>query len=357
MSQNKIVEWFGPHFTGNEGLLVNEVLKSGYINDGPKSRELESKIAKFTSSKYAVAVTSGTVAIALSLIAAGVVPDDEVLVPNLTFAATANAVILAGAKPILVEKLKKAISKKTTAIVAVDVNGRCGDYPTLNEICEENKLILICDSAEALGSKSLTQSLGTFGLAGCFSFSANKTVSSGQGGLIVTDSVKVFNRLKELKDQGRALQGSGGDDLHPSIGFNFKFTDIQAAVALSQFKDLERRLSRARNRDEMYRHYLSNIEGLTTPPSKSESGEVLQWFDILSKNRTVIQNALQAKGYMTRAFWRPLSAQGIYESSASFPISEAVSREGLWLPSRYDLNEENVRDMSLVIKNSLIKNT
>ena len=254
------IAWFGPHLTGRELDRLRDVLDRQYVNDGPLAREFERRLAAFVGTRHAVAVTSGTAAIALSLMAAGIGPGDEVLVPDLTFIATANAVRMAGADVKLVDvepvrfgvdpnAVEATIGPRTRALVTVDVNGRGTDYTRLEPICQKAGLVLICDAAEALGSRFAGKMLGSFGLAGCFSFSANKTITAGQGGMIVTDNDALHDRLRELKDQGRRKGGTGGDDDHPVLGFNFKFTDLQAAVALPQFDEIEDRLEAAVHRD------------------------------------------------------------------------------------------------------------
>src|SRR5437588_3858813 len=227
------VPWFAPEVGELEKSKVAEVIASNYINDGRVTREFEQRIAERIGVKYCVGVTSGTAALSLALIAVGVEPGDEVLVPDLTFIATANAARMIGAEVKLVdaeprrftidvEKAAAAIGPRTRAIVPVDVNGRGADYDALEALAKEKNLNIVCDAAEGLGSKYRGRNLGTFGDAACFSFSANKTVTSGQGGMVATNSEDVYHRLLELKDQGRRHGGTGGDDLQPGIGFNFK---------------------------------------------------------------------------------------------------------------------------------------
>jgi perosamine synthetase len=292
--------------------------------------------------------------------AAGIGRDDEVLVPDLTFVATANAVRLAGADVKLVDvepmrfcvdadAVEAAIGPRTRALVTVDVNGRGADYERIEKICRKAGLVLICDAAEALGSCHAGRKLGSFGLAGCFSFSANKTVTAGQGGMVVTDSDALHDRLRELKDQGRRNAGTGGDDLHPVLGFNFKFTDLQAAVALAQFDELDERLAAARRRDRAYVERLSNQPGLTLP-AYSEPGEVRQWTDVLLANRAAIGAALDAAKIGYRAFWHPLHRQPPYRADdRHFPNSIDISRRGLWLASRLDMTEADIDRVSAVV--------
>jgi perosamine synthetase len=353
------IAWFGPHLTGHELDRLRDVLDRQYVNDGPLAREFERRLAAFVGTRHAVAVTSGTAAIALSLMAAGIGPGDEVLVPDLTFIATANAARLSGAEVKLVEvepvrfgvdpdAVEAAIGPRTRALVSVDVNGRGADYLRLEPICRKAGLVLICDAAEALGSRFADRMLGSFGDAGCFSFSANKTITAGQGGMIVTDSDALHDRLREFKDQGRRQGGTGGDDEHPVLGFNFKFTDLQAAVALTQFDDIEARLAAAIRRDHAYVERLANQPGLVLPPY-SEPGEVRQWTDVLIEKRAIVGAALDAERIGHRAFWHPLHRQAPYRAAdRGYPASIDISRRGVWLASRLDLTESDIDRVSAV---------
>lgn len=351
------IAWFGPHLSGGELDRLRGVLDRQYVNDGPLTREFERRIAAFVGTRHAIAVTSGTSAIALALMAADIGPGDEVMVPDLTFIATANAVRLAGATVKLVEveplrfgidadAVEAAIGPRTRALITVDVNGRGADYSRLEPICDKAGIALICDAAEALGSRFAGRMLGSFGLAGCFSFSANKTITAGQGGMIVTDSDALHDRLRELKDQGRRRGGTGGDDDHPALGFNFKFTDLQAAVALAQFDEIESRLAAATRRDHAYAERLANQPGLRLPPF-SETGEVRQWTDVLIEDRSGVAAALNAAEIGHRSFWHPLHRQVPYRmDDRGFAHSIDVSRRGLWLASRLDMTDSDINRVS-----------
>ncbi|MBM3526575.1 MAG: DegT/DnrJ/EryC1/StrS family aminotransferase [Alphaproteobacteria bacterium] len=348
--QSRPIAWFGPHLTGRELEHLRGVLERDYVNDGPLAREFERRIAALVGTRHAVAVTSGTAAISLALMAAGIGPGDEVLVPDLTFAATANAVRLAGADVRLVDvepvrfgidpdAAAAAIGPRTRAMVTVDVNGRGADYGRLEPLCRERSLVLVCDAAEGLGSRHGGRMLGSFGAAGCFSFSANKTITAGQGGIVTTNDDAIHDRLRELKDQGRRHGGTGGDDQHPVMGFNFKFTDLQAAVALPQLDEIERRLDAARKRDAYYCERLANQPGLRLPPF-DEPGEVRQWTDVLIEDRAKVGAALDAAKIGHRAFWLPVHRQAPYAApDAQFSNSIDISRRGMWLASRLDMTE------------------
>ncbi len=349
------IPWFLPEVDSRETQALAKVIETGYLNDGNVTREFEKRIADLVGVKHCVAVTSGTAAISLSLLALGIGPGDEVIVPAFTFIATANAVRMTGAEVKLVdieskrltldlELVRQSITPRTKAIVPVDVNGRGANYQDLIQICRDNGLALVTDSAEALGSHWNNQPLGSFGDAGCFSFSPNKTVTTGQGGMITTNSDRVHEILRELKDQGRRVQGSGGDDRHPVLGFNFKLTNLQAAVGLAQLDRLHERLRHAQQRDDWYRAFLKDCKHIAFPESADGQGEICQWTDILTEHKEKISNALQAKNIGSRNFWFPLHWQKTYACAKNmFPVANEISQKGLWLPSSFSLTETQAK--------------
>lgn len=356
------IPWFGPELGAPEREAVARVLASGYINDGAVVRDLETAIAARVGTTYCVAVTSGTAAIALALMALGVGAGDEVIVPDLTFAATANAVRLTGATVHLVDvdperftidplAVERAIGPRTKAVVPVDVNGRAADYERLAWVCVARGLAMVCDSAEAFGSRYADgRALGTLGDAGAFSFSPNKTVTAGQGGAIVTQHRGMYERLLELKDQGRRNGGTGGDDMHPTVGFNFKMTNVQAAIALAQLGRLDHRLAHFALRDKWYREALRDVPNVDVPPARD--GEVLQWRDVLCKRRTLVKNRLAAAGVECRAFWRPLHTQQPYYDNTlgCYSNSDNISQRGLWLPSHFSLTQFDVQRVAALVR-------
>jgi perosamine synthetase len=360
-----IIPWFGPELGTPERDRVAAVIASNYINDGSVTREFEQHIAELVGCRYCVAVTSGTVAISLALLALGIGPGDEVLVPDLTFVATANAARMIGAKVKLVDveprrftidvdKAAAAIGPDTRAIIPVDVNGRGADYDALCALGEARHLRIVCDAAEGLGSKYRGRAIGSFGDAACFSFSASKTVTSGQGGIVATNSESVYFRLRELKDQGRRHGGSGGDDLHPMMGFNFKYTNIQAAIGLAQLDRFEQRIAHFAERDSWYRELLSDCPGITFPPQPNWEGEVLQWTDVMCSDRPLVQRALREAGIDARAFWFPVHRQEPYKAEDSeFPNSIEISQRGLWLPSSFSLTRSEAERVSQVVRRAL----
>ncbi len=251
MNRSKILTSFiSPSINTNQSLILfKNILRKEIPNEGILTREFEKIISKVLEVKYVTATTSGTIAIFLALKALKIGYNDEVIIPNLTFAATANAVKLAGAKPILVDineqnllidtnKIKKKINKKTKAIIAVHVSGRGSNIIKLKKISKKYKINLIEDAAEAFYSKYKNKPLGSFGEIGCFSFSPPKIFTTGQGGAIVTNNLKLHKEIVKLKNQGRVGKTDGGEDTFDSIGYNFKFTNLQSALGISQLKNL-----------------------------------------------------------------------------------------------------------------------
>lgn len=339
---------------GNEWPFIQRVLESQYINEGDVTTEFENEIAELVDAKHAIATTSGTAAIFLGLAAVGIGHGDEVLVPDVTFIATANAVTLAGATPILVdvaadslnmclESADKALTSRTKGIVPVHVSGRGADMRTIMEFAQAHRLFVVEDAAEALLSKHDGRYLGTFGHAGCFSFSPNKTITTGQGGMIVTNDDELAIRLRQLKDQGRPVRGTGGDDLHPAIGFNFKLTNLQAAVGLAQLAHLQHRIERITSIHNAYQRGLAKVPQVRLPGFDIAQGEVPQWTDAICQSRDDLENFLRQRGFSCRRFWRPVHTQKPYLlPDSQFPVSTAMCCSALWLPSAFQLTDEDV---------------
>ncbi|MFA5157527.1 MAG: DegT/DnrJ/EryC1/StrS family aminotransferase [Candidatus Omnitrophota bacterium] len=365
--KREFIPWFSPQVGRREKESVIKVIESNYLNDGNYTRLFENKVAALIGAKHCVGVTSGTAAIALALMGMGIGRGDEVIVPDLTFIATANAVRLAGATVRLVdiepcrfgidiEAVIKNIGPRTKAIIPVDINGRAADYGLLEPLAKKRGLFMVCDATEGLGSRYRGRYLGTFGDAGCFSFSANKTVTTGQGGMIATNSTRLYHRLLELKDQGRRFQGTGGNDLHPVLGYNFKLTNLQAAVGVAQLEKLKARLSKARQRDKWYQDMLSDCPGLVLPCRQNQDGEVAQWADILVQDRKKLESGLAKLNIGYRPFWYPLHTQKPYlRKDAKFFNALDISSRGLWLPSFFDLTRRQAEFVSGAIRSILAK--
>lgn len=356
------ISWWSPEMTGSELGLVKGVLDSNFLNDGDVTEEFACAIAKLIGAKFAVGVTSGTAAIYLALAALEIRDGDEVIVPDMTFIATANAVSMTGATPVLVDvdpgtlnisvaAIDAAITLKTKAVVPVHVSGRAADMAAILSICANRGVSVIEDAAEALCSAHKDRYLGTFGRAGCFSFSPNKVITTGQGGIVVTEDEVIFHRLRELKDQGRPVRGTGGADAHDSIGFNFKLTNLQAAVGLGQLAKLSGRLERIRETYRIYRSELAEVKGIRVLPFKIDKGEQPQWIDALAERRDELDTFLAKNGAGCRRFWFPLHTQKPYRrDDADFPNSTRLGKQAIWLPSAFQMTDSDVKTVCHLIK-------
>lgn len=361
------IPWLLPQIGKKEKNLVTKVLESRYLNDGKYARIFEERVCKLLDCKYALAVTNGTSAMYLSLMALGIGQGDEVIVPDLTFIATANAVKMCGAEVVLVdvdpnkltidpEAFRKAITKKTKGVIPVHVSGRAANIEEILKIANKNGIQVIEDAAEAFVSRHKRKYLGTFGRTGCFSFSSAKIITTGQGGLIVTDDKNLYIKLKMLKDQGRAVQGSGGDDVHTIVGYNFKWTDIQAAVALGQLDNIEQRIAKKIKQHLLYKEYLKSVDNISFFEFDVNNGEVPLWTDGIFVKRDELDKFLCGKNIDCRRFWFPIHKQNPYKlPDNNYPNSTDLSSKVLWLPSGMDMKDKEVEIVSKQVKKFYIK--
>lgn len=351
----KKIPWWEPKVGTKEKILIEKVFKSNFLNDGDYTAEFEKKVAALVGSKYAIGVTSGTIAMFLSLKALGVGNGDEVIVPDMTFIATANAAQMCGAKVVLVdvdpetltisiEGIKKALTKKTKVIMPVHVSGRAADMENILKIADQNNIFVVEDAAEGFMSKHNGKYLGTFGHLGCFSFSPPKIITMGQGGIILTDDDDIYKNLRMLKDQGRPVRGTGGNDIHEVVGYNFKLTNLQAAVGLGQLTYLKKRMERMSKINFLYRKYLKDAKGIKIFDVNLSGGELPLWTDALVEKRDKLDDFLKEKGIDCRRFWFPIHSQKPYKlSDKLYPNSTKLSPQSLWLPSAFTLTDNDIK--------------
>ena len=352
----KKINWWKPDFSKNKSSSLKKVLSSNFINEGKYTQKFENEISKLLNVRFCSLTTSGTIAIFLALRSLGIGKDDEVLVPNFTFIATANAVRLCGAKPVFVDidetnlgidskKIEFKISKKTKAIIVVHVSGRSANLNKIISISKKYNLKIVEDAAEALYSKYNKNSyLGTLGDVGCFSLSPNKIISTGQGGIIITNKKNIYENIKKLKDQGRLFRGSGGDDLHNFEGYNFKFNDISAVIGLEQLKLIKKRKQKQIETFKFYKKNLNNKILKLFNFNISNNIELPLWIDatFTSKNIRFFFEYLQKKNIPIRKFWLPINQQKVYFTKEIFSITNRISKNSFWLPSSFDLNQNQL---------------
>ena len=349
-----------PWFDNQEQEALNKYMgDGGWVTEFKKTFEFQDLIKEFTGAKHCFVVNNGTISLTIMAMAAGIKAGDEVLVPNYTMVATPNSLKMFGAEPkfidvdpktlcISLDEIKKNATSKTKAVFLMNANGR---YPSdINEIvsyCKDHNLILLEDSAQALGSfypDGVHQ--GRKGIAGSFSFSAPKIISTGQGGAIITDDDELAYNVSRLKDFGRS---GGGNDVHEMIGFNFKFTDIQAVLGIVQMSKLVWRVNRMR---EIYTKYMENLINIKEVQFFDQDLQnTTPWFiDVKVENREELMTSLKQSKIGSRIMYPPINKQQAYNVKGNHIVSNLIGEKGLWLPSSSKLTNDQVDYVCDVIK-------
>lgn len=344
-----------PDLSGNEQKYLLDVIKSGWISSkGKYVEDFEENLADFHQVSHALAVSNGTVALHLGMVSLGIGLGDEVIVPNLTFASSVNTIIHAGATPVLVDvdletynidicQIEAHITARTKAIMPVHLYGNPCNLEAIITIAEKHNLLIIEDNAEALGSTYQSKLTGTFGDVGTFSFYGNKTITTGEGGAILFKDSNTYEHAKILRDHGMSPDKRYW---HDHIGFNYRLTNMQAALGCAQLERIDEILARKKQIAEKYANGLSKIESIKL--QKTDAGAVnSQWLftptftEVSSKE---LMNFLQDKGIETRPAFYPLSSMPIYSSykDGEYSISEAISKNGLSLPTFPTLKNEEI---------------
>jgi perosamine synthetase len=350
-----------PYITEREIEAVTAYMRSGgWLTEFEKTRELEKMISNFLGIKHAVVVTNGTVGLYLALLALGVGRGDSVVVPNYTMIASPNSVRWACADVILADTERDTLcldtnlaklARNTKALMYVSINGRSGSMDDVTSFCKENGLFLIEDACQAFGSKWRGKKLGTFGDVGVFSLSPHKIITTGQGGVVVTDDDEIYERLLKLKDFSRV---SPGVDAHTGIGFNFKFTDLQAVIGIEQMRNIEWRMNRKK---WLYRQYQDGLAGLNNVEFLPMREETVPWFVdvILQGDRDSLVRSLKEQKIGSRPFYPPIHSQAPYrELPGDFPVSDDLAPRGVWLPSSLKLEFEDTERVCESIHQTLV---
>jgi len=353
---------YQPSLTGNEKKYVNECLDSTWISSkGRFLAEFEGKFAAYTDARYAASVCNGTVALHLALLVLGIGPGDEVIVPSLTYISSVNAITYTGAIPVLVDSLedtwqmapedvRNKITSKTRAIMAVHLYGHPCEMDVLVAIARENRLFLIEDCAEAFGAFYHNKHVGSFGDIATYSFFGNKTITCGEGGMVVTNDRDLYDRAVHFKGQGLV---NNREYWHDVIGYNYRMTNICAAIGLAQLEQADVLLEKKRLIAEWYMAEMGNL-----PVSiHHEHGEVRHSFWMVSilverpEQREALRGALANAGIETRPFFYPVHTMPMYvQNNQQLPIAEHLALRGINLPSWPNLKREQVYAICEVIR-------
>ncbi len=349
-----------PDTTGNESKYVNDCIKSNWISSkGKYVKKFEEAFSEYCNVKYGISTSNGTAALHLALTALGVKKGDEVIIPNLTFIATANSIKYCNAKPIFVDvdketwnidvnKIKEKISKKTKAIIPVHLYGNPCEMNKIMEIAKKHNLFVIEDCAEAHGAEYKGKKVGSFGDIACFSFFGNKIITTGEGGMCITNNKEFAQKMDILKNQGMDPKKRYW---HPFIGFNYRMTNIQAAIGLAQVEKIEKFIKIRRRNVQLYNSILKNVEGVTLPPVEKKSIRNVYWmYSILLDNRDKIMKKLEENKIETRPFFYPINVMPPYKTNENFPVSNELSVKGINLPSSVKLKRKDIKRITEIIK-------
>ncbi len=364
-SDRSVIPICEPNLGEEEKILVSEALKVGWISSsGRYVSEFESLFSNFVGSKHAITVSNGTLGLVLALKLMSVGPGDEVIIPNLTFGATANAVIQCGAIPKFVDidsntylidlkKIRAAINPKTKAIIPVHLYGYAADMPAIKEIAREFQLKIIEDAAEAIGTRIHNQHVGTFGDVGVFSFYANKTITTGEGGMLVFDDPDLIEKAVKMRAHGFSSQLRYW---HDTWGSNFRLTNLQAALGVGQISKVQNFIDSKAEIFAYYRNRLSTLPDDKLSFMDERAGFTdSYWLTVINLCTPELVEPLklylQLNGVETRRIFYPLHIQPAFteftDSNDSFENSEDAHRRGLCLPSSSNLK---VQDLDKICK-------
>lgn len=344
-----------PQLTGNEYKYLMDAFLSTWISStGKYVIQFEEDFSKYCGVKYGVAVSNGTVALHLALSALGVGEGDEVIVPDITFAATINAVIYTGAKPVIVDveedgwcmdpdEVEKAITANTKVIIPVHIYGQPCDMGRICEIASKHQLHIVEDCAEAHGAEWDGRKVGSFGEISCFSFFGNKVITTGEGGMCITNSEELDKRMRILRDHGMSKERKY---YHEMVGFNYRMTNMQAAIGVAQLERIDDILDWRLQLEEQYREKFSGIDGVIMQRNDLPARSKIAWLvSILvdDSKRNKILEVLNKNRIDARSFFVPLSEMGIYRKYArECRRSKMISNMGLNLPTTYEIKARDI---------------
>jgi len=365
-----------PDITEKETKAVLEVLKTPHLSLGENYLEFEEITAKFAGVKYAVTVNSGTSGLHLIIRALGIGEGDEVITTPFSFIASANCILFEKAKPVFVDinektfnidvsKIEEKITEKTKAILAVDVFSQPADWDELKRIAKKHNLYLIEDSAEALGSEYKGKKCGSFGDAAIFAYYPNKQITTGEGGMVLTNNKKIFEACRSMANQGRKVKNGKWLE-HMMLGYNYRLDEMSCALGVVQMKRINEILKKRKKVAELYNKKLKGVEGLEIP--YIAKGNNLSWFvyvvklaeNFSGKKRDKIIKEMAAKGMQCSNYFQTIHLQPFYRNTLAskegdFPVAEDISKRTIALPFFNDLSEKDIDFVAENLKNIVKK--
>lgn len=348
-----------PVFNGNEKKYLNECIDTGWVSaNGRFIEKFEEKFAEYCGVKYAVSCANGTVSLHLIMLGLGIQPGDEVIMPTLTYIATANAVRFCGGIPVFVDsvkgtfnidpaKLEEKISERTKAIMPVHLYGLSCDMDPIMEIANRYDIPVIEDAAEAHGAEYNGKKVGGFGLASSFSFFGNKIITCGEGGMVLTNDEKLFERMKLLKAQAVSPEKKYW---HIDVGYNYRMTNMQAAVGLGQLEQIEWHIEQRKRIADLYKMFLGEYSDILVLQEEPENCRHVYWMsnvilqDKVKIERDEVMRRMEACNIEMRPLFYPMHVMPPYfDKELHCPVAERISARGISLPSHALLTDEEVK--------------
>jgi len=371
----KIIPVNRPIITNQDAREVYKTVKSGWVSSsGSKIISFEKALCKISDRKYCSTVSNGTAALEIAIKSLGIKNGDEVIMPTFTIISNANAIIKNYAKPILVDsdlstwnidikQIEQKITKRTKAIMLPHIYGFPNDMKKILKICKKYSLFLIEDAAEMIGQKYFKKPCGSFGDISIYSFYANKQITTGEGGALLTNSKNLFKKFLELRNLNF---GKINRYNHSDISWNYRFTNIQAALGLSQIKRLKSIVRRKKEIGKQYNKYLGNLNGIILQPEKLPYANNIYWvFGLLlkpglNKKKDLIQKELLKNQIDTRSFFWPMHKQTAFKKiklfkKKKYPIADYLSSSGFYLPSGIGTTNKEIKYIYIKLRKVILK--
>ena len=360
-----------PVLNGNEKKYLNECIDTGWISsEGPFITRFEQDMSNYVERKYAVAVTNGTAALEMAIVALDIKMGDEVIMPSFTIISCAQAVVKAGAIPVLidseydsfnmcVDEIEAKITEKTKAIMIVHIYGLPVDIDPILELAKKYYLKVIEDAAEMHGQTYNNKKCGSFGDISIFSFYPNKHITTGEGGMILTDDENLYNRCKSLRNLGFSFDSSKRF-IHEELGWNLRMTNLQAALGVAQLERIDEFVEKKRWIGNLYQELLKDIDGINLPIKSNQFSENNYWVFAITlkddhlKTAQQVMKELGARGVGTRPFFYPMHQQPVFKKMNLFendryPNAEKLYEKGFYIPSGLALTEQQILEVSNVL--------
>jgi len=361
-----------PLFISNEKKYLAQCIDKGWISsEGPFVKKFEAKFSSYIGKKYGIAVSSGTAALEIAMGVIRIKPGDEVIIPTFTIISCPLAVVAYGGTPVFIDvdpetwnmdvsKIEEKITKRTKAIMPVHIYGHPSDMDPILKIAKKHNLLIIEDAAEAHGAEYKDKKCGSFGDISCFSFYANKIITCGEGGMILTDNKKYAERARCLRNLGFIERKRF---YHKELARNYRMTNLQAAVGVAQLKNIKKLIKIKRENAKKYTEKLKNVKGLQIPIERDWAKNVYWMYGIVLDESTGFDAGSFAKelaknGIATRPFFYPLHLQPVWKklninSKGKYPVAERIAKQGIYLPSGLGLKNNQINKVCGVIKELL----